>query len=216
MHDQGGTHAGIVPGAGNPFAAGWLPQPTACQEASRLPLPGRAAKLPAASRTYCSAVSRNGCSSPGRERPSQERGRGGAGWETSPDADTASRVGLPACLGRPSQTHQAFPHLSSQDGIPRGRACHCPACWWPSQAASRKGFMVTCLPAECLETVPGGRVLLKWCCSVSPSHTLAGNAAPLGLETVGDGDHRPGRPWTLACALAGREAFASACFVGVS
>lgn len=52
-----------------------------------------------------------------------------------------------------------------------------------SQAASGKGFMVTYLPAECLKTVPGGRVLWKWCCSkVNPIHTLAGNTASLGLE----------------------------------
>lgn len=48
----------------------------------------------------------------------------------------------------------------------------CVSAW--SQAASRKGFMVTYLPAECLKTVPGVRVLLKWSCSkVNPIHTLA-------------------------------------------
>lgn len=152
----------------------------------------------------------------GKGRARKGGGVGRAGRRLPTQTPLPGWACLPASGGRHRHTYQAFPHLSSQDGIPRGRACHCPACWWPSQAASRKGFMVTCLPAECLETVPGGRVLLKWCCSASPSHTLAGNAAPLGLETVGDGDHRPGRPWTLACALAGREAFASACFVGVS
>lgn len=53
-----------------------------------------------------------------------------------------------------------------------------------SQAASRKRFMVTYFPAGCLKTVPGGRVLLKWCCSksIQSARLLAGNAASLDLE----------------------------------
>lgn len=56
-------------------AAGWLSQPHSSTDIPRLP--GRA-KLPAASKAYCSAVTRNGCRAQARERLEAKWGRGGS------------------------------------------------------------------------------------------------------------------------------------------
>lgn len=177
--DQGDAQAGIVPGAANPLAAGWLPQPPGRQEASPPPFPpsrpspGRAAKLPAASQAYCSAVTRNGCSSSGGGEAGARKGEGWASWEQSPQTQPLPHgVGLRA--REPSwSTNSAHPqpsflfHRSSQGEIAGGSA-HTVGCIGArGQAASSKRFMVTYLPAECLETVPGGPALLRWCCSKS-------------------------------------------------
>jgi hypothetical protein len=61
-----------------------LPSPPAPQPAWPPP-PGRAAKLPAASKAYCSAVTRNDCRAQARER--LEAKRGGAG-EPASDSDS--------------------------------------------------------------------------------------------------------------------------------
>lgn len=56
-------------------AAGWLSQPHSSTDIPRLP--GRA-KLPAASKAYCSAVTRNGCRAQTGERLEAKWGRGGS------------------------------------------------------------------------------------------------------------------------------------------
>lgn len=88
----------------------------------------------------------------------------------------------PACFQKPENKHtyQAIFHLSSQDVIVGGSARQCAVCERASQAASRRGFMVTYLPAECLKTVPGGRVLLKPCCVKSVQATRSRECSFLG------------------------------------
>lgn len=79
VHD-GEAHAGIVPRAGNPLAAAPAREPPEASKPSPPPTLPRlgGAKLPAASKAYCSAVTRNGCRSTGRERLETDEGRGGA------------------------------------------------------------------------------------------------------------------------------------------
>lgn len=105
------THALIVlgTGTGNPHhsrLAAPAPQPASGLPPSLPPLSGRAAKLPAASKAYCSAVTRNGC---GAQHPPGERLEAeGGGWG---ELGKCPRHRLPwgagLCAGRSQgQTHR--------------------------------------------------------------------------------------------------------------
>lgn len=87
VHDRTGQHmVTLSPELGTLSAAGWLSQP--CSSPDLPHLPGRA-RLPAASKAYCSAVTRNGwLQSSGWRKAGGNRGGGGE------EALNTLRVGL--------------------------------------------------------------------------------------------------------------------------
>lgn len=122
-----------------------VPQPApASLPPSLPPLAGGEAKLPAASKAYCSVVTRNGCRGPDPGRAGDRKGEGRA------ELGKCLQGGLAAWRSWSTNTpsrlfHTCLPGMSSLEDV---RVTVFFVLVLLRQAASRKGFMVTCLPAE--------------------------------------------------------------------
>lgn len=104
---------------GTPVQQAGRPSPQPARRPPASP-PGRAAKLPAASKTYCSACQEMAAAAQAGERPEPGKAEG---WGGLGDLPTQTPLhGGPACLGRPGTDTptRLFPTCPLRTGFPVG------------------------------------------------------------------------------------------------